>query len=215
VSHNNASLRQQRFRSIIDENRDRMGRIARVYAGGDAEDLVQEILMQVWRSLPDYDQHAKLSTWSYRIALNTAISWRRRVTRAKRKPPDNRVTTDTLSSNLSFSNEAVLLERFLNSLSEIDRAVLLMFLDNLTHQEIAESIGVSDGAIRTRLIRRPVDDRRQRNLETQFGAIPSRSRRKNRADRTAGLMVTAIRGPAASPAKMVELGRDRKPMSLI
>ncbi len=153
VNHDHASLREQRFRSIIDENRDRLGRIARVYAGVDAEDLVQEILMQVWRSLPGYDQRATLSTWSYRIALNTAISWRRDAGRAKRLPPETRVTTNNLPSQENFSNEARLLDRFLNSLSEIDRAVLLMYLENLNHQEIAESMGVSEGAIRTRISR--------------------------------------------------------------
>jgi RNA polymerase sigma-70 factor (ECF subfamily) len=153
VNHNDNSLREQRFKSILDENRDRVSRIARVYAGGDAEDLVQEILMQVWRSLPSYDQKAKLSTWCYRIALNTAISWRRHATRVKRQPPENRVTSDSLPSQSNFSDDAQLLERFLDSLSEIDRAVLLMYLDDLTNDEIAESIGVRNGAIRTRISR--------------------------------------------------------------
>jgi len=153
VNHDDNSLREQRFKSIVDESRHRLGRLARIYAGGDAEDLVQEILLQVWRSLPGYDQRAKLSTWCYRIALNTAISWRRDAMRAKRQPPGNRLATDSLQSPANFSNEAQLLDRFLESLSEIDRAVLLMYLDDLTNQEIAESIGVSDGAIRTRISR--------------------------------------------------------------
>lgn len=109
--------------------------------------------MQVWRALPDYDQQAKLSTWCYRIALNTAISWRRHATRVKRQPPRNRVAAETLPSQTSFSNEALLLEQFLASLSDIDRAVLLMYLEDLTHEEIAESIGISNGAIRTRISR--------------------------------------------------------------
>ncbi len=153
MNQNDNSLREQRFNSIVDDDHNRFGRIARVYAGSDAEDLVQEILMQVWRSLPGYDQKAKLSTWCYRIALNTAISWRRNATRAKRHPPENRVATDSLPSQTNFSNEAQLLGRFLDSLSEIDRAVLLMYLDDLTNEEIAESIGVSNGAIRTRISR--------------------------------------------------------------
>ncbi len=124
-----------------------------MYGGGNAEDLVQEILMQVWRSLPNYDQRAKLSTWCYRIALNTAISWKRNATRVKRQPPKNRVPIDSVTASLEASNEAQLLDRFLDSLSEINRAVLLMYLDNLTNQEIADSIGVSVGAMRTRISR--------------------------------------------------------------
>ena len=109
--------------------------------------------MQVWRSLPSYDGKAKLSTWVYRIALNTAISWRRKATRAKRRPPENRVPSDSLVSTFTFSNEVQLLERFLSSLSEIDQAVLLMYLDDLSYEEIADSIGVASGAIRTRISR--------------------------------------------------------------
>ena len=153
MDQNDNSLRAQRFNLIVDENHHRVGRIARVYAGSDAEDLVQEILMQVWRSLPDYDHKAKLGTWCYRIALNTAISWRRAATRAKRWPPENHVASDSLPSQTNFSNEAELLDRFLDSLSEIDRAVLLMYLDDLTNDEIAESMGSSNGAIRTRISR--------------------------------------------------------------
>ena len=146
-------LREQRFKSIIDENHARFGRIARVYAGSDAEDLVQEVLLQIWRSLPEYDSKSKLATWAYRIALNTAISWRRRITREKRQPPENRLGPETLTSSPDSSNETELLARFLDSLSEIDRAVLVMYLDDLTNQEIAEAMGVSDGAIRTRISR--------------------------------------------------------------
>lgn len=124
-----------------------------MYAQGEAEDLAQEILLQIWRSLPEYDQKAKLSTWAYRIALNTAISWKRRVTRLKRQPPENRIASDTLESGAVFSDEAKLLQRFLETLSEVDRAVLLMYLDDLTNEEIADSIGVSHGAIRTRISR--------------------------------------------------------------
>ncbi len=130
-----------------------MGRIARVYGGSEAEDLLQEIMMQIWRSLPSFDQKSRTSTWCYRIALNTAITWKRSKTCAKRQPPKNRVTPDSLESRTSFSNEGKLLERFLESLSELDRAVLLMYLEDLTMREIAESIGASEGAIRTRISR--------------------------------------------------------------
>ena len=109
--------------------------------------------MQIWRSLPGFDQKSKTSTWCYRVALNTAITWKRSRNRAKRQPPKNRVIADSLASQTSFSNEGKLLQRFLESLSEIDRAVLLMYLDDLTTREIAESIGTSDGAVRTRISR--------------------------------------------------------------
>ncbi|MGI9474208.1 MAG: RNA polymerase sigma factor [Rubripirellula sp.] len=136
----------------MNESSDRFGRIARIYAGSDAEDLVQEILLQVWRSLPSFDEKSRLGTWCYRIALNTAISWKRDRGRAMRCPPEHRWPTESLSSK-NDSDDLQLLHRFLASLSEIDRAVLLMYLEDLSNQEIADSIGVSNGAIRTRISR--------------------------------------------------------------
>lgn len=153
MSRSDKKLREERFQSILDENRDRIGRIARVYAGGDVEDLVQEVLLQIWRSLPNYDQKAQLGTWAYRVALNTAISWRRSRGRAKRKRPSHRVAVDALPSPPNVCDATKLLERFLDTLGEVDRAVLLMHLEDLTYREIADSIGVSEGAIRTRVSR--------------------------------------------------------------
>ena len=144
---------QEIFQSIVDSQRDRLGRLVRVYAPTETEDLAQEILMQIWLALPSYNGSAKLSTWCYRIGLNTAISWRRSHLRQKRKPPPNRVDSESLASPDLFTNEAMLLARFLNTLSEMDRAVLLMYLEDLTYDEIAESMGVSNGAIRVRISR--------------------------------------------------------------
>lgn len=109
--------------------------------------------MQLWRGLPHYDSRAKLSTWCYRIALNTAISWRRDAQRLKRMPPEHRHGTETLVGQQHFSDEVALLERFLATLSEVDRAILLMYLEDLTSEESAEAMGMSAGAIRTRLSR--------------------------------------------------------------
>ncbi len=161
-------LCEERFEQIVGESHLRFGRIARAYAGEEAEDLAQEMLLQIWRSLPSYDERATLSTWSYRIALNTAISWRRRVTRSKRQPPPQRCPTDSLVSNTDFSDDGKLLQRFLNTLSEIDRAVIIMVLDDFSHQEIASSLGVNPGTIRTRISR---IRKRLENWESDDGPI--------------------------------------------
>ena len=145
--------RRELFKTIVDESRQRLGRIARYYAGDEAEDLLQEILLQVWRSLPSFAAKSKSSTWCYRIALNTAVAWQRRKLREKRRPPPVASDPNVLKSPNDFANETQLLNRFLDSLSEIDRAVLLMYLEDLPNEEIAEAIGVSHGAIRTRLSR--------------------------------------------------------------
>lgn len=149
----NSSNCERRFQSILSEDSGRFGRITRIYAGSDAEDLVQEMLLQIWKSLPTFDEKSRLGTWCYRIALNTAISWKRDRVRAKRRPPEHRHPAESLAITFGDSDEFRLLERFLPTLSEIDRAVVMMFLDDLSNQEMADTIGVSNGAIRTRLSR--------------------------------------------------------------
>ena len=147
------SENQQQFARILDENRVRFGRLARVYAGESAEDLLQNMLMQVWQSLPNFSGDSAPNTWAYRIALNTAITWQRDARRLKRTPPKTRVDESTLATNGSFTDEAQTLLRFLDSLNEIDRAILLMYLDDVPVCEMAATMGISDGAIRTRVSR--------------------------------------------------------------
>ena len=153
MSPSSHSENQQQFDRILDENRVRFGRLARVYAGEAAEDLLQNMLMQVWKSLPAFNNESAINTWAYRIALNTAITWQRDARRLKRTPPKIRVDETTLSSSGSFTDEAQTLLRFLAALNEIDRAVLLMYLDDVPADEMAEAIGISAGAIRTRISR--------------------------------------------------------------
>ena len=146
------SLRQTRFDEVLEQYRGRMGRIALSYAGQDSDDLLQEILLQVWRSLPGFEDRASIGTWCYRIAINTAISWKRKAKRKQVERPSNALDKQPATSEAD-SNEAGLLNRFLASLSDVDQAVLLMHLDNVNHSEIAAALGVSEGAIRTRMSR--------------------------------------------------------------
>ena len=89
----------------------------------------------------------------YRIAINTAISWRRKADRKRRETNADNLDHHASSQDSNGHQEASLLQRFLATLNEVDQAVLLMHLENLTYTEIAESLGVSEGAIRTRMSR--------------------------------------------------------------
>lgn len=144
---------EQRFAAILADNRQRFGKIASTYAGPAAEDLLQEILLQVWRSLPSFAGNSQLSTWCYRVAINTALTWRRKQARR-----DSEVASDQIDANQSnpASSEQqtrTLFQRFLLTLAEIDQSVLLMHMDRLAVSEIARTLGTSEGAIQTRLSR--------------------------------------------------------------
>jgi RNA polymerase sigma-70 factor, ECF subfamily len=131
-------------------------RIARTYADDDADrdDLHQEILFQLWRSLPSYRGRAALGTWVYRVALNTALTHRRQSVRRARLEvpvdPDQEVAGPVFGD---ADRDAALLHTFLAGLGPIDRSVLVLYMEGLSHQEIGDVVGVSAGAAGVRLHR--------------------------------------------------------------
>jgi RNA polymerase sigma-70 factor (ECF subfamily) len=152
VKHDH-SERQARFDAVFAQYRGRLGRIALTYAGREADDLLQEILLQVWRSLPGFEDRSSLGTWCYRIAINTAISWKRKAERRSRERASGGLDQHPAPGSDGPGQQTGLLQRFLASLGDVDQAVLLMHLDNVDHSDIAAALGVSAGAIRTRMSR--------------------------------------------------------------
>jgi RNA polymerase sigma-70 factor (ECF subfamily) len=152
VKHEKSEHRS-RFDEVLAQYRGRLGRIALTYAGREADDLLQEILLQIWRSLPGFEDRSSIGTWCYRVAINTAISWKRKAERKRVERASGGLDQHPASVSDGPHHEAGLLKRFLATLGDVDQAVLLMHLDNVDHSEIAATLGVSDGAIRTRMSR--------------------------------------------------------------
>ncbi|MEN0110082.1 MAG: sigma-70 family RNA polymerase sigma factor [Planctomycetota bacterium] len=146
----------KRFRDLLDRGLRRWSGVARAYAApADREDLVQEIALQVWRSLDGFRGDAGLDTYAYRVAINTALAWKRRLTTRRDRLSEAPIDVERLpgnAPNCGGSAEAVL-DDFLASLSASDRAVMVTFLDDLSGVEAAEVLGISPGAYRVRLHR--------------------------------------------------------------
>ena len=131
--------------------------IAIAYAGadGEEEDLYQEVLMQIWRSLPTFRGNSEAGTWLYRVALNTALMWRRKATRRASR----RATSEPLAHGVpaasqgSQRSQAAMLTDFLSMLGVPDRAVLLLYMEGLSYDAIADVTGLSVDAVRMRLHR--------------------------------------------------------------
>jgi RNA polymerase sigma-70 factor (ECF subfamily) len=143
--------RNAAFALLVKTHGPRLARVARSYARGEERrDLLQEIWLQVWRGLANWRGDAALSTWAYRVALNTAVSHVRRAVRRPEAPllePAETPGADTTES------ERRLLEDFLASLGDADRAAMLLYLEGLSHDEIAEVMGATPGAVGVRLSR--------------------------------------------------------------
>lgn len=128
-------------------------RLARAYGGatGEQEDLYQEMLLQLWRSLPSYKGTSAPGTWLYRVALNTALTWLRQ---ASRRPAMHQAEDDAhLPPSVAGRSEAAILDEFLATLSAADRSVLLLYMEGLANGEIADVTGFTPGAVAVRIHR--------------------------------------------------------------
>ena len=145
--------RDRRFREYLADQKGRLIAIARVYAGQDSEDLLQEILLQIWKSLDSFDELSSIQTWAYRVAINTSLQWRRSVGRKRKNLPAENIELAHIGKPAREIDSKHLLNQFLTTLTGSDKAVLLMHLDGLEVSEMSDVLGASQGAIRVRMSR--------------------------------------------------------------
>lgn len=143
------------FQDVVAANQRRITSIARSFAGpSECQDLCQEILLQMWRGLDGFAGRSATATWVYRVALNTAITYRRKNGRHVRHgPPGPRGSFADPVAPSSPGNEIMILEEFLGSLGEIDRAVFLLYLEDLSYLEISEVTGLTESHVGVRINR--------------------------------------------------------------
>lgn len=147
------------FEARLAEHRGILFRLANTYcpAGEDREDLVQEICLQLWRAYPRYDSERRFSTWMYRVAFNTAISYSRahRVRTKRIVPWDRSAVEVPAPASVSEGDEGRLARvvRFLRGLGELDRALVVLYLEERSYREIAEVLGISESNVGTKLSR--------------------------------------------------------------
>lgn len=145
-----ATEHEQAFTAMLRENHAALARLARRYAGReDWRDLLQEMHLQLWRSYPGFDARSKLSTWVYRVALNTAFSHLRKP-RREHQPLDQ--AADRGDAGIP-GDEMTVLETFLDGLDPLNRSLLLLDLEGLERDQIAKILGLSPAAVATRMTR--------------------------------------------------------------
>ncbi len=131
-------------------------KICRAYTNSqdDFEDYYQEVCLQIWRSKDSFKKESKWSTWIYRLSLNVCLTYLK-----KKKHNDKQFVSDSLPAEAiddshAFVDESVnQLYVAIRQLSEIDRAVILLYLEEKTYQEIAEIIGTNQNNIGVRIKR--------------------------------------------------------------
>lgn len=149
--------RHQLYLDILEKHKGIVFKVARSYCSNefDREDLVQEILAQIWRSLDTYNDAFKVTTWMYRVALNVAISVYRKDKSAAYKHTeieDRLLTYDMVQESENEQNLSALYA-FINELNDIDKAVLLMYLEGENQAEIAANLNITISNVSTKISR--------------------------------------------------------------
>lgn len=139
------NARENTYALVIDDNKGIIYKVANAYCR-DREarrDLIQEILVQIWRSLDSYDDSFKRSTWIYRISLNVAISFYRKERRRQDVVPlpDHDVldVIDESESGL-LDDDVQLLYEFIGGLNRLEKAVILLYLESESYNSIASTL---------------------------------------------------------------------------
>src|SRR5471030_133356 len=114
----------------------------------DKEDLFQDIILQLWRAYDSFKGDSKVSTWIYRIALNNAITRLRKETKREKFAELDDNAFDIAATDNNKENEQVLqMYNAIKKLSEVERAITMLYMDNYSYREIAEVMGLSESNI--------------------------------------------------------------------
>lgn len=146
--------KKEKFITEIKSNEGSIYKIASVYTNNieDRDDLVQEIIYQLWKSFDTFNQNSSLSTWMYRVAMNVAIY---HLKAAKRKVSTVAIDDHHLNFRESEKYNEVerwkLLKRHVDNLNLLDKGIVILYLEEKSYAEIAEIVGISLSNVGTRL----------------------------------------------------------------
>jgi RNA polymerase sigma-70 factor, ECF subfamily len=149
------------FMTWLGEHASSVMKVARAYTltSEECQDLAQEILLQAWRSLPEFEGKATAATWFYRVALHTALNWHRKdKPRRTRQQPLLEVqawATDGVDSAEQVQQRETVeqLYKTIHQLPKTDAALVLLYLDELSYREMSEVLGISESNVGVKLNR--------------------------------------------------------------
>ncbi len=145
---------EQEFLSVIREYARVIYKVCYLYTTPNTtiNDLYQEVVLNLWKAFPKFRGECKISTWIYRIALNTCISFIRK----EKNIPEIIAFTQTIEKVDEDDDTKVMLEqlyRLINRLSELEKSIILLYLEEKKYEEIAEITGLTATNVATKISR--------------------------------------------------------------
>ena len=142
------------FIAKINKHQGIIHKICYVYSNKsiDNEDLYQEVVLQLWKSYPSFKGKSEFSTWMYRVALNTVISLTKKpslfVSQSKASTPFY-----DIEKTMDFSEEVKILYQAISRLKKVEKAIILLWLEEKSYDEISDTIGISVKNVSVKLVR--------------------------------------------------------------
>lgn len=141
------NTKEELFREMFSEHYALVAKVCRMYSDSEADvdDNIQEVAFQLWKSFDSFEGRSKISTWIYRIALNVCmfqLKKRKRTAKVKQEWP-NHLPEDDLQSKQELEHQSTILSDAIKQLKEIDRAIILLYLEEVSYKEISEILGIS------------------------------------------------------------------------
>jgi RNA polymerase sigma-70 factor (ECF subfamily) len=147
---------KDQFLKLIAENQGLIYKVCNMYCNNklDKEDLFQDIVLQLWRSYPAFKGDSKVSTWMYRIAINNAITrLRKEIRREKFTGLDDEAFRVAAAQHDSIDENITQMYEAIKKLSEVERALTMLYMDDCSYKEIAEILGLSESNVGFKLNR--------------------------------------------------------------
>lgn len=149
---------KEAFLQLIQDNKGIIWKICNSYCKEEhqREDLAQEIIYQLWKSSVRFDKTYKFSTWMYRVALNVAISHYRKESKSNSVVAlaENHLEVAERTDSGSHQEENIhRLQKCINELEELNRALMILYLEEKSYAEIAEILGISETNVATKISR--------------------------------------------------------------
>lgn len=151
-------MEKETFIRVIKDNQNLIYKICFTYCQHpeNRKDLQQEILMQLWNSFSKFDGRVKVSTWIYRVALNTAISFYRndwKHTTKKVRLDTSVITLTHVAEDAEQDDRIAMLYRLIEGLNEMDKALILLYLEDTSYKDMADILGLSETNVATKISR--------------------------------------------------------------
>lgn len=159
--------KEEEFVNLIQSNQGLIYKITAIYSRDreQQKDLYQEIVYQTWKSFDHYKKTAKVTTWLYRVGMNTAITQLNREKKNPMRMSFSEVTIDFVDERESETEEKIQqLYAEIRKLGLLDRGIVFLFLEGKSHDEIAEIVGISTSNVGTRISR--IKDKLRKGVQT-------------------------------------------------